>query len=121
MTDEFDAQDEIAQLQDELAALRREKKTLESRIETLEQHNGTNELDESTAPTIGTGKDVGEQRPNPKQVIEDACNGREDGISLLDVRVALLEAGYNEPEGIIKRLRRQGDIYNPKPDIVKVV
>ncbi len=95
---------------------------LESRVEELEQ------LLDDEAPTdetseidiIGTS-DHDDDKPHPRDVINDIPGARSDGVVIETVIRRLGEEGFDDPEAEVDKLRRRGEIYSPTRDFIKVV
>lgn len=97
---------------------------LEQRVAELEQL-----LDSVGIPTDDSDGDPDETdetheanlQPHPKDVIAELSGAREDGVDLAFVLHRLRQAGFDDPDGEIDRLRRHGEIYEPSADLIKVV
>lgn len=62
-----------------------------------------------------------DNKPNPRSVIEQLPGARGDGVRIDTVLDRLRREGFDDPTQQVKKLRRQGDIYNPDPEFIKVV
>lgn len=56
-----------------------------------------------------------------REIISRIPGVRDDGVPREDVVEALAQEGFDNPGEEVDKLRRQGDIYNPKPRLIKVV
>lgn len=56
-----------------------------------------------------------------RAIIERVPGVRDDGAPRADCVEALAQEGFDEPGKELDELRRQGDIYNPRKGLIKVV
>lgn len=56
-----------------------------------------------------------------REIISRVPGVRDDGAPRADVVEALAKEGFDEPGEEVNKLRRQGDIYNPRENLIKVV
>lgn len=104
---------------------------LENRIEELEQQlldDGANA--EPTEKIVPMPDEVQQLDPvghdyrkgvHAREVISRVPGATEDGATRGDVVEALAKEGFDEPDEEVDRLRRQGDIYNPRRNLIKLV
>lgn len=90
---------------------------LEKRISDLEQLVKEEDKERSLPPTR---TDVHDDTVHPKEVIESLPGAREDGVPVETVFSRLAEEGF-DPTRQVDKLRRHGEIYNPTPDLIRVV
>lgn len=97
---------------------------LEERVDELEQQLGDSleaPTDETSEIEIVGTSDIDDDKPHPKDVINDIPGAHGDGIVIETVLRRLDEEGFDEPEEEVDKLRRRGEIYNPSRDFIKVV
>lgn len=103
---------------------------LESRVKELEQLLD-DEADAEPAEKIVALPDEFQQLDpvghddrkdiHAREIISRVPGVTEDGATREDVVEALAKEGFDEPDEEVDRLRRQGDIYNPRRNLIKLV
>lgn len=59
--------------------------------------------------------------PQPKEVIADIPGAHVDGVRHEQAIEQLRQEGFDDPDGQLNKLRREGEIYEPQSGLIKVV